>query len=106
MNNSAERRIKPRIFCEYPAIVEGYNGQGKKFNENAILANLSASGLFMKSPRIVKNGAHLSVTILMSSDVVCKDTPKIATNGVVVRTEPDIDGTCGVAIKFNSYQFR
>src|SRR4030067_2767973 len=105
MNTNLDRRIKPRIICDYPAIVEGYNGDGKKYNEGAKLANLSASGLFMKSNRKVDHGTKLSVTILLTNSLIDIDTPKLATNGIVVRTEPQTDGSYGIAIKFNEYRF-
>ena len=76
-----------------------------KFNENGRLANLSASGLFMLADCNIENGAKLAVTILLSSTSLDTDTPKIATSGIVVRTEPKKDGTCGIAVKFNNYKF-
>jgi hypothetical protein len=105
MNNTPDRRIKPRVICDYPIIIEGYDEEGNKYNENAKLANLSASGLYMKAKRKIENGSMLSVIVLLTSALIEKDTPKIATNGIVVRTEPEVDGTCGVAIKFNNYRF-
>ena len=105
MSISLNRRIKPRVDCDYPAIIEGYNPDGKRYNGYARLANLSASGLFMKTNRRVENGTELSVLILLAGSIIESDAPKIATNGTVVRTEPQTDGTCGVAIKFNRYQF-
>jgi len=100
-----DRRIKPRVICDYPVIIVGYDGTGNKYKENAKLANLSASGLYMKANRYIDNGTKLSVTVLLTSAFTEKDTPKIATNGIVVRTEPQIDGSCGIAVKFNSYRF-
>jgi hypothetical protein len=100
-----DRRIKPRILCDYPAIIEGYEDDGNKYNIDAKLANLSASGLFMRANRIIENGSKLSVTILLTSALIDIDTPKLATNGIVVRTEQQIDGTCGIAVKFNNYRF-
>jgi hypothetical protein len=105
MDISQDRRIKPRVSCDYPAIVEGYDDAGKKYRENAKLANLSASGLYMKANRKIENGSKLTVTILLTIELVDIDTPKVATNGVVVRIEPQIDGTCGIAMKFNKYKF-
>jgi hypothetical protein len=105
MESTPDRRIKPRVICDYPAIIKGYDGYGNKYKENAKLANLSASGLYMKANRTIENGSILSVTILLTSTLIEKDTPKIATNGIVVRIEPQVDGTCGVAVKFNHYRF-
>jgi hypothetical protein len=100
-----DRRIKPRIDCDYPAIVEGFDGDGTKYNEEAKLANLSASGLFMLANRYIENGSKLSVTVLLSNSLIDKDAPRLATNGTVVRTEPQANGTCGIAIKFYHYKF-
>jgi hypothetical protein len=66
MNISPGSRIKPHVICDYPAIVEGYDGDGNKYNENAKLANLSTSGFFMRANRYIKNGSTLAVTILLT----------------------------------------
>lgn len=105
MNNTADRRVKPRVSCTYPAVIDGIDVDGNRYNEAARLANLSASGLFMKTNRYIEPGLKLSVTVLLTAELIEKDTPKIATNGVVVRVEPQADGSCGVAVKFNSYRF-
>ena len=105
MNISPDRRIKPRVSCDYPVIIEGFDDTGNKYNDNAKLANLSASGLFMMANRKIDNGSELTVTILLTTSFVDIDTPKLATDGIVVRTEPQMDGTCGIAIKFNNYRF-
>jgi len=105
MNTNSDRRIKPRIVCDYPAIIEGYDSSGNKFNDDGKLSNLSASGVYMWANRNIENGSKLSVTILLTSGQLDIDTPKIATNGIVVRTEPQMDGTYGIAIKFNKYKF-
>ncbi len=105
MYSTPDRRIKPRIECDYPAIIEGVDGQGAKYNENAKLANLSASGLFMLAGRHVENGTKLSVTVLLSNSIENGDAPRLATSGTVVRIEPKPNGTYGIAVKFNHYRF-
>jgi hypothetical protein len=105
MNNAPDRRIKPRVSCSYPAVIEGIDMDGNRYNEHARLANLSASGLYMKANRYIESGSKLSVTVLLTTENIVKDTPKIATNGIVVRVESQNDGTCGIAVKFNSYRF-
>jgi len=100
-----DRRIKPRIECDYPAIVEGYNGDGAKYNDKAKLSNLSASGLFMLANRYIESGTKLSVTVLLSNSFEDNDSPRLATNGIVVRTEVKPNGMCGVAIRFTQYRF-
>jgi hypothetical protein len=106
MYTTSDRRAKPRIECDYPAIIEGYDVEGKKFNEHGKLTNLSARGLFILANRYIENGSKLSVTVLLSNSLTDLDAPKLATNGIVVRIEPQIDGTCGIAVKFNHYRFQ
>jgi hypothetical protein len=105
MYTTPDRRVKPRIICDYPAIIEGYDVDGAKYNDHAKLANLSASGLFMLANRRVKNGTKLSVTVLLSNTFSEIDAPKLSTNGIVVRTELQNNGTCGIAVKFTNYRF-
>jgi len=105
MYTTHDRRVKPRINCNYTAIIEGYEVDGNSYKEHAKLANLSASGLFMLSNRKVENGSKLSVTVLLSNLLVDIDAPKLSTNGIVVRTESLANGTCGIAVKFNNYRF-
>lgn len=47
MEISSDIRIKPRVVCDYPVVIVGYDGEGNKYNENARLANLSASGVYV-----------------------------------------------------------
>jgi hypothetical protein len=105
MYTTQDRRVKPRINCDYPAIVEGYEVDGTIFKEHAKIANLSASGLFLLSPCNVANGSKLSVTVLLSNLLVDIDAPKLSTTGIVVRTESLPSGACGIAVKFNNYRF-
>jgi hypothetical protein len=105
MYTTPDRRVKPRIECDYPAIVEGYEADGSKYNEQARLANLSASGLFMVADRFIENGSKLTVTVLLSNPSEDDEVPKLSTNGIVVRTEEKMDGKCGVAVKFSNYRF-
>ena len=103
---TAERRIKPRVTCDYPAIIEGHDENGNKYNDYAQLANLSASGLYLKANKRIDIGSQLSVTIILTSSQIDNDTPRIGTNGIVVRADPQLDGTCGIALKFNGYRFK
>ncbi len=106
MYTTLDRRIKPRIICDYPAIVTGIDMDGKKYNEKAKLVNLSASGLFMWVDRLIDSGTNISVTVLLTSALIDDETPKLATNGTVVRIEPQSNGTCGIAVKFYHYRFQ
>ena len=102
---TTDRRGKPRIDCDYLANVVGVNGRGNQYTDDGKLKNLSASGLFLLVNRSIENGAKLSITVHLSELVFEPDAPKLATNGVVVRTEPNADGSWGVAVKFQNYRF-
>ncbi len=100
-----DRRVKPRINCDYPAVIGGYDADGYRYKENARLANLSAGGLYMIINRNIECGCALSIKILLARSLLDGDPPKIMANGVVVWTEHRSDGSYGVAVKFTSYQF-
>jgi hypothetical protein len=104
-SNIPERRIKPRFDCDYQAIVKGINHQGNAYKENAKLVNLSAGGLYIWVNRDIGHNSTLSVTVLLSSTLIDTDTSKLVTKGIVVRTKPQANGTCGVAVKFSHYRF-
>jgi len=106
MDTNTERRGKPRITCNYPVIVEGTNGKGTKYRENARLKNLSATGQYMVLNRDVQYGHNLSTTIILTdTHIPDEDFPKLRTYGTVVRIDPLNDGSYGIAIKFKSYRF-
>lgn len=50
-------------------------------------------------------GTRITVTIHLCETENGPDSPKLAANGVVVRTEPQQAGVCGVAVKFHHYRF-
>ena len=106
--NSAilERRSKPRIKCGYPAMVHGNITNGKKFEENATVLNLSAGGAYLLLNRKIENGQELAVKIAFPTGSLDLGTAKLDTAAVVVRTETFSEGVIGVAIKFNHYRFR
>jgi hypothetical protein len=101
-----ERRIKPRIQCAYPAIVRGYEPEGGKFEEKAVLGNLSAGGLYLRQNRYIEKGKKVAVHVRFSSaPPEAAKAPSLATLGFVVRSEVQENGTYGLAIKFQRYRF-
>ena len=99
-----ERRGKPRIKCAYPAMVRGCSIDGKKFEENATVLNMSASGVYLLVNRFIEKGQELSVKIAFPSGSLKWGSSKLVTTGVVGRTD-FLEGTMGVAIKFHHYRF-
>jgi len=106
MYTTTDRRAKPRVRCDYPAIIEGIDVDGTKFYDHGKLCNLSATGLYTLANRYVENGSQINVTIHLCNSLINEDAPKLTTNGIVVRTEPKQDGTYGVAVKFHHYRFQ
>lgn len=101
----SERRFKQRIECSYSAIVRGYSGFGKKFEENATVLNLSPVGAYLIVNRKIEIGQDLSVKIAFPTGSLELGSSKLAIVAVVVRTEPFSEGVLGVAIKFQHYRF-
>ncbi len=100
-----DRRRKPRIDCQYMAIVHGCGPHGSKFEESATLANLSSTGLFMFVNYPFKLGEKVFVIVRINTDLLKETTPRIAIDGIVTRTEPQADGLTGVAIDIQRYKF-
>ena len=100
-----ERRIKQRIKCAYPAIVRGRSINGKKFEENATVLNLSSIGAYVLLNRSIEIGQELSVSIAFPTGSLEIGTSKLSTSAIVVRTENYSEGVLAIAIKFQHYRF-
>lgn len=105
-SNSIERRSKPRLRCSYPATVRGHVEGGIKYETRAVLANMSASGFYFRTKRQIENGENLFVVVRLSTYALNKaQAPHIAASGTVVRVDPKVDGTRGVALKLSQHRF-
>lgn len=101
-----ERRGKPRVNCSFPAIVNGKSIEGMKFETPAVLANMSASGMYLRIKRHIPLGDALFITVRLSTAPLDKSpSPHIAALGQVVRVETQPDGAYGVALKLHDYRF-
>jgi len=100
-----ERRTKPRIHCDYPALVHGRDPQGKKFEENGRVINLSTGGIYILVQRSIPPGEILHVRIALPTGSLRWGTSSLSANGTVVRLEPQSDGVSGLAIKFDGYKY-
>ena len=101
-----ERRSKPRIECDYPAIVRGSSPGTVRFEESATLCNFSASGLYLRAKHHIEQGVKLLVVVRFSNGAPDKVTaPILAILGVVARTESRLDDTCGLGVKLLRYRF-
>lgn len=101
----AERRAKPRINCDYPAIVKGVDKLGNKFAEEARVINLSSSGTFLVTLRSIQIYTDVQVKIALPTGSLKWGTSNLTASGNVVRNEDQLDGAVGIAIKFQGYRF-
>ena len=101
-----EHRRKVRIYEPFLARVHGVDASGEAFDIETTLDNLSASGLYLRLPRIVEQGAELLVDIVFSTAPNQGTTvARVATHGVVLRTEPHHAGLAGLAVAFTRHRF-
>jgi PilZ domain len=100
-----ERRGKPRLYEAFPVKVRGSDESGHAFEAEALLDNLSVSGLYVFLPHNVEQGTVLTVTIRLSSaESLVGSAARVLTHGVVVRVKPRADGYYGLAIAFKHYR--
>lgn len=101
-----ERRVKPRVACSYPATVRGHLPDGIRFEARAVLSNMSASGMYLRTQRKMQPGQTVFVIVRMSTaSLVQESTPRLAAFGQVVRMETKVDGTYGIALKLVNHRF-
>ncbi|MCZ7572245.1 MAG: PilZ domain-containing protein [Ardenticatenaceae bacterium] len=106
IRDRGERRAKPRISEPYPATVRGLDGSGWAFEEETVLDNLSAGGLYLRLPRSIHPGARLFIVFRLSTSPYERDPSSVvAVRGVVLRAELQPDGSCGLAVTFRHYRF-
>lgn len=100
-----DRRNKPRMKCNYQARVQGLGYDGKKFGEEGRVTNLSRSGIFVLLNQAIPDGNEVSIRIALPTGILEFGTSRLATSGTVVRSEPNLEGAFGVAIKFQNVRF-
>jgi hypothetical protein len=102
-----DRRVKPRIHCSYPAIVQGQDASGRKFRENTTLTNFSANGLCFLLKTEVHSGRDLFVLFRCSSTgpLGKGKAPLIAVEGNIARASLSMQGLHIVALKIRHNRF-
>jgi PilZ domain len=86
-------------------MVRGVDVSGEAFEIHTVLDNFSASGLYVRLQRRVDPGMKLFAIVRVSASGPEVPAPRVAVRGVVLRTEPQPNGTWGVAIRFTRYRF-
>ena len=99
-----ERRRKPRIYKPFIAKIRGIDADGKPFEVDTVLDDLSASGLYLRLQKIVKKDATLYINIQLSLSRE-RPGPVVETEGVAVRVEPRPSGFFGLAVEFTKHRF-
>jgi hypothetical protein len=101
-----ERRHKPRIIEPFFTRISGMDKNGGAFKINALVDNISASGLYIRLARQVNPGVRLFIVIHLSASLTdLGQAGRAAILGVVLRSEPRSNGLCGLAIRFVRYRF-
>ena len=99
-----ERRIKSRMKCNYPAVIQGSDSSGLKFEENGKVINMSRSGVFMVLNKPIPDCREVLVRILIPTGILEIGSSKLSMVGTIVRLDALDTGAIGVAIKFNNYR--
>ena len=105
---AVDRRREWRFDLPLPAIVEGKGGEGKKFQEETILENISSTGAYFCLDSGVTVGSKLNLIIEVPSELSPEKKVKLQLGGLAVRLEkPDRKGKKqGVALRFSKqYKF-
>ena len=74
----------------------------RAFKEDTLVENLGAGGLYLRlAQTVVEEGADVSVAVRLSTAPTGQVSAlRLVARGVVRRTEPQPDGTYGVAVEF------
>jgi hypothetical protein len=105
LTQTIEQRGKPRIQCSYTAIVSWRRGK-ERFKEQAILSNMSASGMYLRLRQDIQPGDSLFILVRLSTAPLDKvNAPIIAASGTVVRQEEHSGGIYGIGLKLRKHRF-
>jgi hypothetical protein len=95
-----DRRNKLRICGRFAATVRAKDPDGDRFEVPAVLDNISLKGLHMRLAQEVGLDSDVFVIVrLVSTDDVSAFPPRLAVQGKVLRTEPEDNGSYGVAVQ-------
>ena len=100
-----ERRLKLRLYGSFPATVRGVNDVGEAFEIGASIENIGAGGLYLRMAQKVSPGAKLFIITRITAASGAASAPRVALRGIVLRAEPQPDGTCDVAVGVTSHRF-
>jgi hypothetical protein len=104
--DGTERRSKPRLTVPFPVVLRGIDASGERFDADAAVDNLSASGFYVRIGREVRPGSTLRGLIRLSTaaDAITQ-AARVTVRGVVLRSEPQADGSSGLAVALTKHRF-
>jgi len=86
--------------------VRGSDVKGEAFNAQTTLDNIGAGGLYLALDQVVPCGAELSFVVSFTTEGLDgKKSSNVALRGKVLRSEPQNNGKCGVAVEFTEHRF-
>ena len=104
-SDQREFRRHERIYEPFPVMGRSVDASGEAFGIHTVLDNFSASGLYVRLERRVECGTKLFAIVHISTSQPEVPAPCVAVRGVVLRAEPQPDGTWGAAVRFTRYRF-
>ena len=99
-----ERRGKPRLYGCFPAMEQDVEKSGEPADFNAVITNISATGLYVRLMRSEEPGSTLSLLMTFASRANPEE-PLITVNGRVLRVEPQRSGDFGLALAITYHEF-
>lgn len=93
-----ERRRHPRSRIPFCVTVTGADADGDNIDAVGVLHNISQSGLYLRVPHYVGQGARILYLLRFSEGAT--GGPQIPVRGQVVRSEMRTLGICELAVEF------
>jgi len=98
-----ERRRKARIREPFPARIWGVDSGNLPFNVDGVVDNISSTGLYLRTPRLVDPGSEVRLIVHLLHGPTSGVTASL--QGRIVRTESQADGRYGLAIASSKHKF-
>jgi hypothetical protein len=98
-----ERRANPRINELFDARVWGVDVAGNPFCVDCSLYNMSATGLYLRTPVQMAEGCPISVAVWLSKGPA--SSAVVGLRGRVLRNEPQPDDGYGIAVVITHHEF-
>lgn len=102
-SQKVERRRKPRLRERFPARVWGVDSGDLPFNVNCVLDNISATGLYLRMPKLLDTGSDVRLVVHLFNGLTTGASAVL--EGWIVRTDLQADGKHGVAIAIEKHRF-